>query len=819
MTRRYVALAIAFTLLAGACSWETRDLVPPEEPRVAETSVVLDRNGDVLTELKAEQNRIPVDLDEVAQVLQDAVVAVEDERFYLHKGVDLQGIIRAGLTNVSSGGVSEGASTITQQYVGNVFLDRSEQTATRKIEEIILARQFEQKYSKEYILERYLNWVYFGNGAYGVEAAARRYFDTTAADVTLAQAAMLAGQIQRPSDVNPFDDRTAALERRQTVLDRMLANDYIDADQREAALADPLLDLAGNAEEDEERYDAAHFVEQVRQWFLSGPEECPDLPGTYDERVELLFTGGITITTTLDPDLQQVAEAAVNEVLPPFWTNSAGEQSQNPDAAVVTMNPANGEVLAMVGGRDFFSKDSENARVNLAVNPKGSDLGFSGRQAGSSMKPIGLAAALADGAPISTRYPAPSSITLSIPGGESWSVRGGSSSASLTLADATRYSTNTVFAQLIAGDDALITPDRFREMAGDLGIRSELPNFPSIILGTGEVNMLEMATAYGTFASDGIRHDPVMVDRILASDGTMLCRPRDNIDIFPALDQGVARQITGALQGVLEPGGTASRFPLDRPAAGKTGTTQNSADATFIGYTPDYVTSVWVGFPNGSIAMQSPAVAIPEVYGGTYPAEIWNKIMTAAHDGLPVREFPPPPSTTTTTSSTIPVAARPLVTVPDIVGLSVDEATSALRSAGLTISVFEVVTTEYAPGTVFQQSPTGGQSTRAGGAVTAQVAVEPSTQLIAVPRVNGLSEADAEGILLSAGFSVLKVYEAEGGDVAPDRVGIVWKQRPQPGTEAPTGATVEIFVNPPPAPPPDPPPDPAPTTTTTLPPE
>jgi len=335
---------LALAVLAAGCSVEQSDIrFDVDRLATAQSSRIYDRNGVLITELRGEQRRTDVtDIALIPEVVRNAVVAIEDERFYEHDGVDLKAILRAARSNVTAGGISQGGSTITQQYVGNVFLDRSEQTVTRKIEEFFMARRFEQFFTKDFILLRYLNWVYFGNGAYGIEAAARQYFGAPACELTasaperaagaclkvaelaLEQAALLAGLIQRPSAFDPYRNPQDARRRRNLVLERMLSNGYITPDEHDRAVDEPIV-LIEDVPLLEERYPAAHFVEDVKQWFLDNPAFGP----TREYRTQLLFEGGLDIHTTIDLDLQAKAEAAVEAILP--------DNGTNPDAAATVL--------------------------------------------------------------------------------------------------------------------------------------------------------------------------------------------------------------------------------------------------------------------------------------------------------------------------------------------------------------------------------------------------------------------------------------------------------------------------------------------------
>ncbi len=810
--RRIISLAIVAAVVATSCSYQTKDFdqlfagFTEDSLATAQTSRVWDRNGNLITELRGDQNRTDVDISQVPELVQHAVVAIEDERFYDHSGVDLKAILRAARSNLSAGGIAQGGSTITQQYVGNVFLDRSDQTGSRKIEEIFMARRFEQRFSKDFILGKYLNWVYFGNGAWGVEAAAREYFGPPSCEratsisqpddrdclkvteLTVVQAALIAGLIQSPNSFNPYRNYTSALKRRDLVLGRMYANEYITEEEYEEALTEPI-ELVEDVPLLEQRYPAAYFVEDVKQWFLGNPAFGP----TRQARTQLLFEGGLDIHTTVDHDLQAEAEAVVAEILP--------DDGVNPDAAAVVVGttPADdGEILAMVGGRDFFG-DSEDAKFNFASG--------SGRQAGSSMKPIGLATALELGIPITRVYPAPMNIEIEEPSicGPTWKVRGGLRPPPVdpatvtedtpevipeaTLVRATRSSLNVVFAQLMVD----ITPRRYIDMAERLGIQEGgLQEVCAAILGTENVNMVEMATVYSTFARGGVRVDPIMVTRITNSDGTSLFESVPNP--VTVLNRTIDNQLTWALTNVIN-FGTGTRAQIDRPAAGKTGTAQNNADATFVGFTTQRATAVWVGHPEGQIPMKGLYHGGP-VQGGTFPAEIWREIMLAAHDGLPAEDFPtPPPSSTTTTLPPLPDS----VEVPDLIGRVFDEAlVLELEEKSLLITPAEIETNEFVPGTIVNQAPAAGDLIPGGATITVEVAVlppEPPAEI--VPPVIGLSESEAKQVLTGLTFAVDSVFDPDPtASGTPPVPGQVWAQSPVSGASVPAGSIITIWVNP-----------------------
>jgi penicillin-binding protein 1A len=609
-TRRLLVAALVLSaVVLPACSYETTGLAP-ELPTEAQTSQILAADGSVLTTLRAEQNRIVVRLDDMPASLRDAVVAIEDDRFWDHRGVDLRAILRAAHRDASQGGVAEGGSTITQQYVKTALLDPT-QTVNRKLREAVLALRLERSYSKEVILERYLNAIYFGRGAYGAAAAAEEYFAKPVGELDLADSALLAGLIQAPSATDPYVRPDLATARRDVVLGRMLELGRIDRGAHDAAVAEPL----GLAPERPaaEHYPAAHFVEAVKQWILGDPR----FGATDEDRRNLLFKGGLRVTTTLDPALQAKAEDAVWSVLP--------DPATAPEGALVAVEPSTGAVRAMVGGRDYFGT-SPFAKVNLAMG--------SGRQAGSTFKPFVLAAALDRGIPLSRTYPAPAQLTIPLgPGEAPWEVHnyGDGAAGSATLTDATVWSYNTAYAELMMD----VGPGRAVDMARRLGIGSPLDAVPSAVLGTQNVTVVDMASAYATFANRGRRVAPVMVTSITRADGSVLYVNRPEATI--ALRSDLADQVNAVLRQVIERGtGTAAR--VGRPAAGKTGTAEGYRDAWFVGYTPDLAAAVWVGFAEREVSMSPPATPLA-VTGGSWPAEIWQRFVAAAT----AAGFEPPP--------------------------------------------------------------------------------------------------------------------------------------------------------------------------------
>ncbi|MET0904193.1 MAG: PBP1A family penicillin-binding protein [Acidimicrobiales bacterium] len=692
-------LAVASAL--GACTYSSRAIDPPDEQEI-ESSTLYAADGSLVYTFHAEENRKVVPLDEIPVQVREAVIAIADERFYRHNGVDPRAILRAARKNVEAGATEQGGSTITQQYVKQEILEDDSPTFERKLQEASTAVQLERRYSKDRILELYLNAIYFGNGAYGIEAAAHQYFGKPTSELTLAEGALIAGLIQRPGSTDPYRAPDVALERRELVLERMLANDMITPAEAYLAGLTPL-QLASGVVPAAERYPAAHFVEEVKQWILDDPR----FGATPQARRDLLFGGGLRIQTTIDLAMQAQAEAAVAAILP---------DPNGPDASLVAVEAATGYVRAMVGGRDFFGT-SRIAKLNLATQGP--------RQAGSAFKPLVLATALTQGISPSTRISAPACVTIPMENAAPWRPcnYGGGSGGTVTIAEGTVRSYNTLYAQLVMRVGA----KEAMEGATRYGIMSPLENVPSGVLGSNVVTAMDMAAAYSTFANRGIKVPPVLVTRISRSDGTVLYTQQHQQT--KVLEAGVVDTLTSILEQAVQRG-TGTRAKLDRPVAGKTGTTNDNKDAWFAGYTPQLATAVWVGFPelggNGELVPMVPPHTPLAVTGGAYPAQIWQRFMSAAVADTPVIPFQAP---TTTTSPPRPSGATPPPTsvagppqsVPAVVGSPTDAATAVLRAAGFRVQAVPAATGSKPPGVVMVQSPRAGSSAPRGSTVILEV--------------------------------------------------------------------------------------------------
>jgi penicillin-binding protein 1A len=616
---------------------------------LAQRSVVRARDGTVLAVLHDEENRSPVSIDKIPEPTIRAVLDVEDARFYDHGGVDLRSTARALFSNVSAGGVVEGGSTITQQLVKNRILTPDRQVG-RKIKEAVLAWRLEQHMSKRQILEDYLNTVYFGNGAHGIQAAAETYFNENASDLTVAQSAFLAGLIRNPVGYDPIVFPDTARARRNQVVDRMVAERDVTPEAAVAIKAMPVpTKLSAPLPQPND-----YFVEAVKNRLLQDRR----LGETPQQRYNAVFRGGLDIYTTLDRHLAEVAKEKVNAILP--------DTNGRFTAAVASVDPSTGAVRALVGGRDFNASE-----VNLALGREG---GGTGRQPGSSFKPFVLMAALEDGFGPTDAVDGTSPCTINIPGYKPWSPSNyeGEGGGVMTITDATAHSVNCAYARMVEE----VGVSRVADVARRMGITSPLePLVPSMALGSKEVSPLEMASAYGTMAADGIHHKPHFVEKVLDRYGRTVFVEKDKGE--RAITPQNARVAISVLRSVVQRGtGTAAALE-SRDVFGKTGTSENHENAWFVGGTPQLVSAVWMGDPHANTPMVN--VGGIRVVGGTYPARIWGAFMGAALQGQPLLKFPLPDprliphgksvlgaDINATTTSSPPTTLFPPINIPPI---------------------------------------------------------------------------------------------------------------------------------------------------------
>jgi penicillin-binding protein 1A len=587
--------------------WDTKGEISLNP--LAQNSVMLASDGTRIALLHAEENREPALLTEVAPAVVHAVVAAEDQRFFVHRGVDLKALARATIVNLTTGSVAQGGSTITQQVIKNSLLT-PERTVGRKLKEIFLAQQLESQVPKDRILERYLNSVYFGNGAYGIRAAALTYFNKAPGQLTIGEAALLAGVIRSPQKYDPIRNPKNALTRRNDVLEEMERLGFIAEADRIAAQNEPLptkLFIRSQITEGPGDY----FAEWVKQTLLRDPI----LGETPSERYNALFKGGLTIETTLDMRLQQAAEEAIKNY---------GPRSPRFTAALATVEVGSGAVKALATGKDF-----QEFKYNLATQ--------SVRSTGSSFKVFTLVATLSKGIPPTAMVNGSSPCILKTPGGGVWKAKNyaGEGGGVMSIREATAKSVNCAFARLIldVGVDAVI------DAAKRMGLPGDIKRVPSITLGTQEESPLDMAAAFATLATGGVRFKPYFVQRILGRNGEVVYEAKPEGE--QTIDRCVALTAVDILRGVVT-SGTGRRASIGRqPVAGKTGTGENYRDAWFVGFTPYLSTGVWVGAPEAEIPMYN-VNGFGSVAGGTIPSMVFSAFMASAHENFPVKEFEPP---------------------------------------------------------------------------------------------------------------------------------------------------------------------------------
>ncbi len=594
------ALSVVGYILAVAATAPNIDDLKPINKGAS--SEIFAADGRRLGYVQSNTIRTPIGWGAMPSDLRNATVAIEDQRFYHHGGVDYESIVRAALRDVTSGKKLQGGSTITQQLVRNLYIRTPKRDLKRKIREAKMASELEKSHPKTWILEQYLNDIPYGTvdgqTAVGVEAASETYFSKHASQLTLDEAALIAGLPQAPSVYNPFQNPGAALARRNDVLERMYTNHYITLAQEQQAQQAPLKLKPGTI-----------YTKRHEPYFFDFVQE--QLIQRYG--VNVFRQGGLKVYTTIEPDLQQAARNAI-----------AGQLNlpTDPSSAIVTIDPANGHVLAMASSGTY-----KHSNFNLAAQGH--------RQPGSAFKPFVLTTAIKQGVnPYTTFYNShPLSINL---GGTIWNVHtfANDYSGHISIANATLKSDNTVYAQL----DLDVGPKNVAETAKEMGITTHLDGYPAEGLGGLRlgVSPLEMADAYATLADGGVHHKPIAITRVVFPDGK-----QDRLGHNPGnrvLTDGEADAVTKILhQNVLS--GTGVRANIGCPAAGKTGTTSSFNDAWFVGYTPRLATATWVGYPNALISMTS--VHGISVQGGSFPAMIWHDYMNYAKGSF-CGDFPPP---------------------------------------------------------------------------------------------------------------------------------------------------------------------------------
>ncbi|WP_165958888.1 transglycosylase domain-containing protein, partial [Actinomadura sp. KC345] len=677
------------------------------------------------------QNRVDVPLDKIAPILQQAVLAIEDSRFYEHGAIDVQGTLRALASNVSSGEVTQGGSGITQQYVKNLLLTQADSnserkaakeiTTARKVRELRYAVAVEKRFSKDEILRRYLNIAYYGDGAYGIEAASRHYFSKHASELNLAEAALLAGVIRYPYAYDPTQHPREARQRRDVVLDRMAELGWIEHAKAEETKNQPVRLDVQEVQSGCVSSKAPFFCDYVQREILTNKV----FGATAKEREELLKRGGLTIRTTMDRKAQKAARRAVLEHVPP-------KNSAHKAAAEAMVEPGTGEIKAMVVGREL-GPDEERGKtwINFAADAShGSSIGM---QAGSTFKAFTLAAALDEGMPFGARLMAPEEYTpvgfrncdgenVGDPSASLGNAADGEGGKRFSLVTGTQHSVNTFFLALQKEVGLCDTV----KMAERLGMRQAngepLEQYPSFTLGFNAVSPLRLAAAYAAFGARGEYCEPIAIKQITDASGKRLkVPPRDCEQV---IGKGVADAVNHILSGVLTKG-TARGMGIGRDAAGKTGTVDNFSAAWFAGYTPDLAAAVWVGDPRGGYKHPMESLCMNgrcygSVFGATIPAPIWQQSMSGALAGTDAGSFRRPPSSFFSRGS-----GEERVTVPDVRGMEVGAAVARLRAAGFQTRVGERVRSRrYDSGTVAGMSP-GPGSAEPGVTITLHVSRGP----------------------------------------------------------------------------------------------
>ena len=593
-------MAAAFTSASGVLN--NCDLASLKPVSIGQNSFVYAADGSLLGAIPAERNRQPVTLDGMSSWVTKATVDVEDRRFYEHGGLDYEGILRAAVKNLESGHVVQGGSTITQQLVRNLYIG-NERSLERKIKEACLARKVEKMHDKDWILASYLNQVYFGNHAYGVEAAAQTYFAKHARDLNLVQAAMIAGLPQAPSVYDPFERPNEAVRRRNEVLAAMLSANDIDRAQYDKAVSARL------------RLRRGQIYTEIREpYFFSYVRE--ELIAKYGANT--VRGGGLKVYTTIVPRFQKLAERAIRNTL--YYPN-------DPASAIVSINPKNGAIRAMTA----VIPGKKHTQFNLAAQGR--------RQAGSSFKTFVLTEAIREGVdPNSTMYLSAPFHWQPDPYSEPWDVTtyAGDYYGPSAITQATLRSDNTVFARLTLD----VGPENIVRIAHRMGITTKLEPVASVGLGSNSVGVLEMADAYATIAAGGIHSDPMAIRKVVLPNGKVdqgagWGQPHRR----RVFSDGVAYEVAKILKMNIQSGTGVGANP-GFPAGGKTGTTEDWGDAWFAGITTNASTVVWVGYPNAKIPMT--AVHGIRVAGGTFPATIWRLFMQPAFGNDPPADWPLP---------------------------------------------------------------------------------------------------------------------------------------------------------------------------------
>jgi membrane peptidoglycan carboxypeptidase len=711
-------------LVARAGSGVLESPAELDETPLAQRTRILAADGSVLAEVTDGEDRIVTTLKNIPAGVQHALLAIEDDGFYDHAGLDVKGVVRALWKNHQAGEVKQGASTLTQQYVKNALLlnaktdeeraAATEATPRRKLHEARLALNFERTNTKAQILEKYFNIAYFGNGVYGVATAAEFYFSKPVKQLKLHEAALLAGLVKNPGGYDPIRHPKAAKARRDLVLSRMAAvypcpvtNPHINQcySQTAPAAAKRKLGLKIRRRPRGLDSDAPYFLDYVQDYLLKGSKL---LGKTEAERHRNYFRGGLTIRTSIDPKMQRAAQRALE---------TSDFKDKQPHSAIVVIEPGTGAIKAMAV--NVTAKKSLG--INLAIGGDKGKLG--GMQAGSTFKVFVLAAAIEQGIPLGTTICTPKATYVSKiykDGNKPYDIKNAGDSRGAggcnNLLTGTWKSVNVFYLPLAERTGIQRPVELARAMMGRRPAKPDAVSKrwqsiyqASFIFGASQTSVLDVANAYATIAARGMACSANSILEIKNSRNKRVKIPGP--ECYRAISEKTADTLAHVLQGVIRQG-TATRAQFGRPAAGKTGSSNDNKSAFFAGFTPQYAAAVWVGNsrkPTSLKNFRGPMGYTPTVYGGTVPAIIWRKTMSAIHQGLPVRRFPKAPSD---------IYRGETVSVPFVAGLSIAGAKDKLADAGLSGAVaFERVKSHYPAGRVAGTTPAAGSRTGIGSTV------------------------------------------------------------------------------------------------------
>ena len=757
---------------------------------IAQTSKVYALDGSLITEFHAGENREIISFNEMSPYIKDAIVAVEDKRFLEHQGVDYIRIIGAFIADLKAGEWVQGASTITQQYVKNIYFS-PEKTFRRKINEALIAIQLERNYTKDKILEMYLNTINFGSGTYGIEKASEIYFGKNASELDLPQSALMAGLVRAPEIYSPFNDMEKAKLRRDLVLQLMYEQELIETGQYLNALAAPIT-LNEKSTTGPDQFSsriAPYFVDYVKQNLYN--QKFTD----YD-----VFKGGLRIYTTLDINLQKKAENAVKKVFP---------EDIGPSYSLISIDPDNGYIYALIGGKDYST-----SKFNIATQGK--------RQPGSVFKVLVLMESIMQNFSPKNTFNPNGPITIDMEEGPDWRVDnyGGQKFGSdkMSVVDGTIYSVNVVYAQLIMKVGA----ENVENLCNEMEIY-DIGNNPAIAIGGLETGItpLDLSKVFSTLASGGIYRQPVCILKITDYQGNILYQydPDKNESNHRVLEKPIAYYVTQILKKVIE-SGTGRGANIGRPAAGKTGTTDGPNDAWFAGYTPEMVTVVWMGYPESNKPMEPINGRV--VVGGTYPADIWREFMSSALEDLPVSDFDIPDKKlidieVCSESNLLTTFWCPeetvewhifiegeepedicnihnKVEVPDVVGLNFEEAKQLFENLYFVVEEIYDFDETYNRDIIFKQNPEAGTTLESlnGEKLSITLYVSKGKKTFSMPELIGLNLSEAKQIIESLELVLDNIIYGFSNEQPIDKI---FDQSPVPDSEVSKSTGVILYVS------------------------